>query len=112
MRFDIILAGVGGQVDDRLAGVEALDEQHVHPRLVELAGLGRPGDVDAQHAVRCVGVVGHIEWAAMNAAAGYPPERGQGRAVRRDLRRPISTLDDVGFQARGESEPMSRGTTR
>jgi hypothetical protein len=28
-----------------------------------------------KHAVRGVGVVGHIEWAAMNAAAGYPPER-------------------------------------
>ena len=33
------LAGVGGDVDDRLAGVEALDEQQVDPGLGELAGL-------------------------------------------------------------------------
>ena len=55
------LAGVGGQVDDRLARVEALDEQQVHPRLGELAGLGRARDVDAQHAVLGIGVVNHVE---------------------------------------------------
>ena len=51
------------QVDDRLAGVEALDEQHVHPRLLELPGRrvrwGR-GDVDAEDPVRGVGVVHHV----------------------------------------------------
>ena len=55
------LAGVGGEVDDRLAGVEALDEQHVHPGLVELAGLRRTGDVHAQHPVTGVRVVSHVE---------------------------------------------------
>jgi hypothetical protein len=61
------------------------------------------------------GAADRVRWpgrAAMNAAARLPTRTGQGRAVGRDLRRPISTFDDVGFQARGESGPMSRGTTR
>jgi hypothetical protein len=41
------LARVGAEVDDRLARVEALDEQQVRPRLRELAGLGFARDVDA-----------------------------------------------------------------
>ncbi len=57
------LAGVGAEIDNRLSGVEAFDEQHVHPRLGELAGLGLAGDVDAQHAVTGVGVVNHVEGA-------------------------------------------------
>ncbi len=44
--------------------------------------------------------------------ARLPTRTDQDRAVRRDLRRPISTFDDVRFQARGEGGPMSRRTTR
>jgi hypothetical protein len=65
-----------------------------------------PGPWSAEP-IRCDGPEGRHE-----RGGRLPTRTGQGRAVRRDLRRPISTLDDVGFQARGEGGSMSRGTTR
>ena len=64
------LAGVGADVDDRLAGVEALDEQQVDPRLGVLARRGRPGDVDAEDAVTGVGVVVDVERAVAGGDDG------------------------------------------
>ena len=55
------LAGVGGDVDDRLAGVEPLHEQQVDPRLRELTRSRRAGDVDPEHAVTGVRVVDDVE---------------------------------------------------
>ena len=55
------LAGVRAQVDDRLPGVEALDEQQVNPRLRELAGRRRATEMDAEHPVAGVRVVGDVE---------------------------------------------------
>jgi len=57
------LARIGAEVDDRLAGVEALHEQQVGPRLRELSGLGLARDVDAENPVCGVGLAGDIEWA-------------------------------------------------
>ena len=54
------LPGVGAEVDDRLSGVKALDEQHVGPRLRELAGRRRASDVDPQHPVAGVGVMDDV----------------------------------------------------
>ncbi len=55
------LARVGAQVDDRLAGVEALDEQQVGIGLQELAGRRRRRDVHPEHPVLGVGVMDDVE---------------------------------------------------
>src|SRR5438445_10035801 len=56
------LTRVGAEVQDWLAGVEALDKQQVDVRLQELSGRRRRGcDVDAEHPITRVGVVDDVE---------------------------------------------------
>src|SRR5204863_8940700 len=46
---------------DRLAGVEALDEEHVDPVVLVLAGSLGAGEVDGEHAVTRVRVMDDVE---------------------------------------------------
>src|SRR4029077_4422009 len=50
-------------IKDRLAGIEAFDQQQVHPGIEVLAGGRGGGNVDAPQAICPIGVVGHVEWA-------------------------------------------------
>src|SRR6266496_3160732 len=56
------LTRVCAEVENRLAGVEALDKQQVDVRLQELSGRRRQGgDVDAENPITRVGVVDDVE---------------------------------------------------
>ena len=108
------LAGVGRDVDDRLAGVEALDEQQVDPRLRVLAGRRRAGDVDAEHAVAGVRVVDDVERAVAGRddrravdglRAGDPDERAVARPgdrARLELRQREAVRARLGDPGRAE----------
>src|SRR5712671_2896441 len=42
---------LGAQIEDRLAGIEAFDQQQVHPRIEVLAGRGWRSNVDGERAI-------------------------------------------------------------
>ena len=106
------LSCVGAQIHDRLAGIEALDEQHVDPRFVELPCGRRRCNMDPERAVVRIGVVDDVK----GAIAGCDDRRvvDDRRSGDADERAVARTCNRTGREAveREAIRPSYRGARR